>query len=247
MEILVFLKSVSEKKEIGEGRILSDSDINVLSEALDIKDEQGGRVTVVALGAELEKELLKEALTYGADRAIIVSHEGINFMNIGKASKIMAKIVRDTGHYDLFLFGRQAADGDSAHIAVMTALNLQIPLIPYAKQIEIVSNGVCGICEGEAYDQKVFVSFPAIILSIKERRKQRYPIMSEIIRVYQEDDPVETVKCDCLQEENPDFLMKLIGKRNWRKRTGKVCMIKTVNEDEKGKKLLEVLRNLKFL
>ena len=75
MNILVYLKEVPPKEEqvkyqTAEG--ISDSDKNVLKEALNLRDQEGGTVTAMVIGPPEAEKTAREALTWGADRAVLV-------------------------------------------------------------------------------------------------------------------------------------------------------------------------------
>ena len=60
------------------------------------------------------------------------------------------QVIKKLGPYDLVLCGRQAIDGDSAHMASMTSCALEIPLIAYSDEItEMKEGSVFATCMGD--------------------------------------------------------------------------------------------------
>lgn len=122
MNILVYLKEVPPKEEqvkyqTAEG--ISDSDKNVLKEALNLRDQEGGTVTAMVIGPPEAEKTAREALTWGADRAVLVLKKETG--DISHSAKLLAGAIEAEDMFDIILCGRQAIDGDAAHMAAMTA------------------------------------------------------------------------------------------------------------------------------
>ena len=186
MNILVILKQipcVQEQEFYQDTGFLNDSDMNVIAEALDLRDCYGGKVTVMMIGPSNSLSVLKEAYTYGIDEAVLLNDEEWNYTDIRVAGRVAAAAAVYTGPYDLIMFGRQAIDGDSAHMAAMTACYLQLPLIPYADGIFIEKGQIIAESVGDLQNEQLSAALPAIVLSIR-KRAGRYPSVSDILNAY---------------------------------------------------------------
>lgn len=53
--------------------IFNPEDLNALEAALAVRDQHGGTVTVLTMGAPMAGDVLREALFHGADRAILLT------------------------------------------------------------------------------------------------------------------------------------------------------------------------------
>ena len=85
MNIIVCLKQVPDTNEVrinqetgtlirdGVPSIINPDDKNGLEEALRLRDEFGGKVTVISMGPPQAKEALREAVAMGADEVYLVS------------------------------------------------------------------------------------------------------------------------------------------------------------------------------
>src|ERR687891_151053 len=94
----------------GEGA-LNHFDANAVEEALRIKDATGeGEVVVVSLGPERAVDSLRKALAMGADRAVLVSDEGVAGSDLLGTARALAGALEREGA-DLVIFGQ--ASGDS--------------------------------------------------------------------------------------------------------------------------------------
>lgn len=246
MKVLVLLKQVPDEEiqsEYQDVDILNDSDKNVLKEALDLRDDHGGSVTVMGFGPRSAEKILKEALTYGIDKAVLISDPEYCNLDVLGVSKIVAGAVGYLGTYDLVLCGRQAIDGDSAHMAAMTAGALQIPLIPYSKEIQIEGGKITAVCENDQGDQRIEAGMPAMVLSIREQNQNRFPAVPDIMKTYN-----GTYRTEILNNEqlklNPEKkkVRKMRLYRQETQRAQKLCMLSGRDDSESARNLEQFLR-----
>ena len=80
-----------------------------VEEALRLKEKHGGEVIVASIGGDKATTEIRAALAMGAERAILVRHDGP--MDPGVASAILAKLV-EREHPDLVILGKQSIDDD---------------------------------------------------------------------------------------------------------------------------------------
>ena len=88
MNIYVVMKctfDTEEKIEIKNGKVSEDSaefiidpyDEYAIEEALKLREEHGGEVTIVTLGEEEAEKELRTALAMGADKAVLINDEEV--------------------------------------------------------------------------------------------------------------------------------------------------------------------------
>ena len=125
--------------------IFNPEDLNALEMALQVKDDYGGRVTVLTMGPPRAAEVLREALYRGADRAILLTDRktaGSDTLATSYALKCAVETVADRfGATDLIFCGRQAIDGDTAQVGPQVAEKLGLPQITQAETIESLQPG----------------------------------------------------------------------------------------------------------
>lgn len=122
--------------------IFNPDDLNALEMALSIKDEQGGRVTVLTMGPLQAAEVLREALYRGADEVILLSDRKFAGSDTMATSYALKCAVEKIGDYDLVFCGRQAIDGDTAQVGPQVAEKLNLPQITYAETIQSLEGKV---------------------------------------------------------------------------------------------------------
>lgn len=120
--------------------IFNPEDLNALEMALQVKEQAGGRVTVLTMGPPRAAEVLREALYRGADRVILLTDRKTAGSDTLATSYALQCAVERIGElydgYDLVLCGRQAIDGDTAQVGPQVAEKLGLPQITYAESIE---------------------------------------------------------------------------------------------------------------
>ena len=115
--------------------IFNPEDLNALEMALSVKDQNGGRVTVLTMGPMQAAEVLRESLYRGVDRVILLSDRKFAGADTQATSYTLKCAVDKLGLYDLVFCGRQAIDGDTAQVGPQLAEKLGIPQITYAESI----------------------------------------------------------------------------------------------------------------
>jgi electron transfer flavoprotein beta subunit len=115
--------------------IFNPEDLNALEMALSLKDQNGGRVTVLTMGPMQAAEVLRESLYRGVDKVILLSDRKFAGADTQATSYTLKCAVDKLGLYDLVFCGRQAIDGDTAQVGPQLAEKLGIPQITYAESI----------------------------------------------------------------------------------------------------------------
>jgi electron transfer flavoprotein beta subunit len=121
--------------------IFNPEDLNALEMALQVKEQHGGRVTVLTMGPPRAAEVLREALYRGADRVILLTDRRTAGSDTLATSYVLKCAVERAGDFDLILCGRQAIDGDTAQVGPQVAEKLGMPQITYAEAIEALNDG----------------------------------------------------------------------------------------------------------
>ncbi len=152
MEILVCVKRVPDTSE-NEIEINKDgSDIArddlvysvnewdnyAVEEAIQIRDNVGGSVTVLTVGGEDDEEVLRREMAMGADKGILLSDDAFEGSD-GKGIASILKAEIEKGNYDLVMTGAQADDG-AGQVGGMLAAMLDQPYASLVNKIEILDD-----------------------------------------------------------------------------------------------------------
>ena len=114
--------------------IFNPEDLNALELALEIKDQFGGHVTVIAMGLPAASAILRDSLFRGADEAILVTDRRCAASDTLATSYILSCAVKKLD-YDIVLCGRQAIDGDTAQVGPQLAEKLGVTQITYVEEL----------------------------------------------------------------------------------------------------------------
>jgi electron transfer flavoprotein beta subunit len=119
--------------------VISPFDGQAIEAALRIKEQHEGKITVLTMGSGSAGDVVKHALSMGADEGIIVSDEAFEGSDIFSSAYVLTKAIEKIGKYDLILCGRQAADWDIGAVGSLIAENLEVSIITLARKIELVN------------------------------------------------------------------------------------------------------------
>lgn len=116
-------------------------DLNALEMALRIKDANGGKVSVLSIGAAGPVDAPREALYRGADAAcrIDVDRETIDTQ---AAAKLVVAAIAKIGAYDLILAGLNVSEGENSVLGAHIAALLGIEQISLVDNIDKIGDGV---------------------------------------------------------------------------------------------------------
>jgi electron transfer flavoprotein beta subunit len=112
---------------------LNPFDEIAVEEALRLKEAHGGEVVVVSIGGERTQTELRAALAMGADRAVLVRHDGP--LDPVVVSALLAKVAEGETP-DLVLMGKQSIDDDQNQAGQYLAARLAWPQATFASKHE---------------------------------------------------------------------------------------------------------------
>ena len=145
--------------------------------ALELKEAQGGNVTVLSVGGVDYEQIIRKALAIGADDAVRIDAPEADALSV---STHIANYAKDKG-FDLILCGKETINYNGSVVPGMVAELLDMPLVALAAKLD-VSNGVA-TCEREVTGgmEVLEVNLPAVISAAKGMAEQRIPNMRGIM------------------------------------------------------------------
>jgi len=114
--------------------VVNPYDAQAVELALKLKEKQGGKVTVLTVGAG--EKAVKNALSMGADEGFVLSDPAFDGSDGFAVAHVLASAIRKLGAFDLVLCGRQAADWDEGLTGSLLAEELGLPLVTLAAEVE---------------------------------------------------------------------------------------------------------------
>ena len=162
--------------------VISPFDESAVEAALRVKDAKGGKVTVLSLGTNLLRDVVKKPLSMGADELILLEDAAFAEGDSYTIAYALSMAIKKIGAFDLIFCGRQAADWDSGQVGSGIAELLGLPSVTLAKKIDITAEGKARVEKliTDGYEV-IEVSLPALITVSNEIGQPRYPTMKGIM------------------------------------------------------------------
>ncbi len=188
MDIVVFIKQVPDARDVhldpetntlareGVKSIMNPYDQHALEEAVCLKEAYGGKVTAVTMGPPQAEEMLREAVSVGADEVVLVSDRAFAGADTWATAYTLERALKKIGNYDLILCGKQAIDGDTAQVGPGIASRLGIPYITCIQKVRSVDEKgiIAERMMDDGYDV-VAADFPVLLTVVKDINKPRVP------------------------------------------------------------------------
>ncbi|WP_408007135.1 electron transfer flavoprotein subunit beta/FixA family protein [Pseudalkalibacillus sp. A8] len=212
MNIYVILKrtfDTEEKIAIENGKISEDGvefiinpyDEYAVEEAIKLRDEHGGEVTVVTVGEEESDKQLRTALAMGADKAALIDDEDVEDGDQFSTAKILAAYFEDK-EVDIILGGNVAIDGASGQVGPRLAELLDIPHVTTITKLEIDGSTVKIERDVEGDVEVIETSLPVLVTAQQGLNDPRYPSLPGIMKAKKK--PLEELELDDLDLDEDD-------------------------------------------
>ena len=154
--------------------IFNPEDLNALEEALKIKDQFGGKVTVITMGPPNAAQVLRESLYRGADEVILITDRIFAGADTLATSYVLSLAIKKLGKVDMVFCGRQAIDGDTAQVGPQTAEKLAVNQLTCVNKIlEVKKDSVTVERSIEGGYEVVKSRFPVLITVTNEANTPR--------------------------------------------------------------------------
>jgi electron transfer flavoprotein beta subunit len=201
MHIVVCIKQVPDSAQIrvhpvtntimrqGVPTIINPYDLFALEEALRLRDAHGGEVTVLTMGPPMAEDSLRKALTYGADRAVLLTDRFFAGSDTLATSFALSQAIRKVGETwgtpDIVFAGKQTIDGDTAQVGPGIARRLGLVQLTYISKISRL-DAKAGTIElerrAEGGSQSLRASLPCLITMLEGSNEIRRGSFADALR-----------------------------------------------------------------
>lgn len=201
MHIVVCIKQVPDSAQIrvhpvtntimrqGVPTIINPYDLFALEEALRLRDKHGGEVTVLTMGPPNAEDTLRKALTFGADRAVLVTDRffaGSDTLATSFALATALKKISETyGAPQVVFTGKQTIDGDTAQVGPGIAKRLGLQQLTYVSKISNIDleGGAINVeRRAEGGTQQMATSLPCLITMLEGTNDMRRGTMADALK-----------------------------------------------------------------
>src|SRR5438105_3012547 len=156
MNVLVCVKQIPDpnvpgrldpqtKRLVREGvdAVLDPGDEHAVEAGLQVIEKEGGEATIISMGPPRAIEAIRRALAMGGHRGILITDPGLENSDALSTARAIAAAIKGQS-YDLIICGTESTDGSSGAVPAQLAELLGLPLLSFAKKLE-VSDGKAGI------------------------------------------------------------------------------------------------------
>lgn len=196
-----------------------------LVKGIELKEQNGGEVTVVNVGGTENEPTIRKALAIGADKAVRINAEPIDAL---AAAKQIAEYAKQQA-FDIVLCGKETIDYNGSQLAGMLAALLNQAFISNATNLSINGNTATVERDIQGGKEVIEVNTPFVLSAAKGMAEARIPNMRgimmarkkplEVIEPISADNTTEVVEyelppakgdCKLVDADNPAELLELL-------------------------------------
>ncbi len=195
MNIVVCIKQVPDTTDVridpvtntlvrqGVESIINPFDAYAIEEGVRIKERLGsGKVIIVTMGPPQAEKALREAISLGADEAVLLCSRAFAGGDTWATSLTLSQAMKKINP-DVVLAGKQAIDGDTAQVGPGISCHLDWPQACYVSKIREIEKGQAVVeCLMETGKEVLEVELPAVLTVVKEINEPRLPSLKGKMR-----------------------------------------------------------------
>lgn len=148
-----------------------------LVRALELKETNGGNVTIITVGNVADETIMRKALAIGADDAVRIDSDPKDAYNTAMQIAEYAK----GQSFDLIMVGKETINYNGSQVGGMISEALGLPFVSLASKLDLLGNKLTLEREIAGGIQVVEVDTPAVISCAKGMAEQRIPNMRGIM------------------------------------------------------------------
>ncbi len=194
MDIAVLIKRVPDTASVlqtgDDGKSIQEKELQwvmnpydeiAVEQALQLKENFGGSITIISVGPEQTEEIIRTALAMGADKGIRIEDSRICTSDSLTTAKVLAAALRQN-HADLIFCGFRGVDHDHCQTGPAVAELMNLPHLSRVINMQLKDNIL--ICH-QMMEQGILEtvsSLPALVTVQRGLNKPRYASLSGILR-----------------------------------------------------------------
>jgi electron transfer flavoprotein beta subunit len=187
----------------GIENIINPFDTYAVEEAVSLKerlDADGGfeeeiEVVAVSMGPPQAEEILRESISVGADKAVLLSDRAFAGADTWATAATLSMALEKLGDVRLVIFGKQTLDGDTGQVGPELAHKMGLPFIGYVSSVEEIDKNRIKVKRLAEENYEIFeVRLPAAISVVKDINNPRVPSLRGKMKAKKELVPVWTAK-----------------------------------------------------
>ncbi len=189
MRYVVFVKQVpdTDSLEVDEnGILIRDGSPSILNQyceealfrTIAFKNE-GDSILVVTMGPRSASMMLRRCLALGADEAVLLTDQCFAGADTWATSRVLAAFIQKyEPDADLYVFGRQATDGDTGQVPFEVAALLNAQQFAYVDSLESSDDGIVAEQDYDSFRRRAKVPKGSVIAYGKADPNGHLPSLS---------------------------------------------------------------------
>jgi len=200
LQIVVCMKQVPDTTQVridpetntlireGVPSIINPFDVHGIEEAVRIKETYGGEITLLCQGPPAAIAELQKGLSFGADRAILLTDATMRGSDTLATSYILSTAIKKLWNehgLDIVICGKQTIDGDTAQVGpgIATRLGLaQLTYVDKVVKIDLEKRKIQVRRRLEGATAIIEAPMPALLTVLKEANTPRYASLPALIK-----------------------------------------------------------------
>jgi len=260
MKIVVCVKQVPDTMNVridpetntlirdGVPSILNPFDEFAIEEGLQIREKNGGTVTVITMGPPQADQVLRTSLAMSVDSVALLSDRAFAGSDTLATSYTLSMAIEKIGEVDLVITGKQAIDGDTAQVGPGIATRLGFTQLTYVSKVEDVKPDDGKIIVERLLDngrERVEGKLPALLTVVKDINVPRQPSILKMKKARNAEIPlwgaadIDTDPNQIGQKGSPTWVEKIFSPEQ--KKGGEVIK---GDADELSERIVSLLQEL---
>jgi electron transfer flavoprotein beta subunit len=162
--------------------ILNPCDRNALEAALELREQEGGTVSVITMGPPQAAAVLREAASMGADDLYLVTDRAFGGADTLATSYTLVSAIREMEPFDMIFCGQESIDSNTAQVGPEMAAMLGIPNVSAATGSLSLSGQTVTVTRHMGKGAEVVeMKLPCLITTAPELNEPRYPSIRGLI------------------------------------------------------------------
>ena len=167
----------------GLAMVMSPFDEQAVEAALRIREQHAAtKITVLSLGTEAARNVLKHGLAMGADEAVLIRDTAVEGTDSYVTARTITAAIKKMAACDLVFAGRQAADSDAGVVGAGIGELLGWPVVTFAKAVQVADARLQVERVVDEGTEIVEAGLPAVVTVSNEIGPARTPNLRETMR-----------------------------------------------------------------
>lgn len=171
--------------------VLDEINERAVEQALQIKESEGGEVTVLCAGPDRASEAIRKALSMGADKAVHINDEAIAGSDVVQTAWTIANVLGTIEGTELVICGNEATDGRMGALPAILAEYLGLPQLTHMRTLEVSGDSAKGERETDEGLFEVEATLPCVVSVNEKINEPRFPSFKGIMAAKKK--PVEVI------------------------------------------------------